>query len=161
MELQRIFPWRKRHHPQQVEPAHPAQSLQQAMNEFFDGFFHDRWPLATGGGRFVPTFEVSEDKAAYHVSAELPGVDQEHIELTLDHGLLTLRGEKRDTRETKEKDYYLTERSYGRFQRSIQLPTDADEDKISASFKKGVLEVVIPKSPEAKPGVKKVDVTSA
>jgi HSP20 family protein len=84
------------------------------------------------------------------VKAEVPGLDPKDIDISLSDGLLTIKGEKKQEREEKEENYHLVERSYGAFTRSIQLPKEVQSDKISASYKNGVLKVTLPKSEEAK-----------
>jgi HSP20 family protein len=84
------------------------------------------------------------------VKAEVPGLDPKDIDISLSDGLLTIKGEKKQEREEKEEDYHLVERSYGTFTRSIRLPKEVQRDKINASYKNGVLKVVLPKSEEAK-----------
>lgn len=85
-------------------------------------------------------------------------MNEKNIEVKLSNGTLTIRGEKKEEKEEKEKDYYLSERRYGSFERSFQLPEGIDANKIEAQFAKGVLKVVLPKSPEAQKGVKKIAV---
>jgi len=85
-------------------------------------------------------------------------MEDKDIEVKLANGVLTLRGEKRDEKEEKNKDYYVRERSFGSFERSFQVPEDVDADKVSASFKKGVLTVILPKSAQAQKAEKKIEV---
>ena len=84
------------------------------------------------------------------MKAEVPGMDPKDIDISLSDGLLTIKGEKKQEREEKEENYHLVERSYGAFTRSIRLPKEVQSDKISASYKNGVLKVTLPKSEEAK-----------
>lgn len=90
-------------------------------------------------------FEVSESDKAVEVTAEVPGLDPENIEITLTDGMLTVKGEKKDTREEKSKDYHVSERRYGAFTRSFRVPDSVAEDKIEATFDKGVLHISLPK----------------
>lgn len=108
-----------------------------------------------------PKVDVSETDTDYEITAELPGMSEKDIELTLKSDMLTLKGEKKEEREEKKKDYYLSERSYGSFQRSFRLADDVDVDKISSKFSKGVLTVNLPKSAEAKANTRKIEVKSA
>ena len=94
--------------------------------------------------------DVYEDKDNVVVKAELPGMDKNEIEVNLSGSVLTLKGEKKKEQEVEEKDYYRSERSYGAFLRTVDLPKDVQADKIKASFKNGVLEVRLPKTQEAK-----------
>lgn len=94
-----------------------------------------------------PSVEVVETEQGLRVSAELPGLDEKDVELTIEDGVLTLRGEKRAETTDKERGY--TERSYGRFERSLALPFAVEEDKADASFQNGVLSVTLPRSAKA------------
>jgi len=99
----------------------------------------------------VPAMDVYEKDGAVHVRAELPGISQDDVEVSIIGGALTITGEKRDQREVKEDNYYRSERSYGKFSRQVSLPATADADAASARFKDGVLEVDVPlKGGEAK-----------
>ena len=98
------------------------------------------------------------DEKAYEITADLPGMDDKNIEVKAVDGVLTIKGEKQEEKEEKKKDYYLQERSFGSFQRSFGLPDGVDQDKIEASFKKGVLIVTLPKRPEAQKPTKKIEV---
>jgi len=98
---------------------------------------------------------------AYEIAAELPGMDEKNIEVKFADGVLTIKSEKREEKEEKNKDYYLSERSFGSFQRSFQVPSGVDIDKIDASFKNGVLTVTLPKSTEAQKAEKKITVKAA
>lgn len=106
-------------------------------------------------------FDLSESDDAYEISAELPGMDETDVEVSLDNGLLTIKGEKKAEKEEKKKDYYLVERRYGSFRRSLRLPEGVAEGKIEAHFDKGVLKLVLPKQPEAKRKAKKIAITRA
>ncbi|HZV21561.1 MAG TPA: Hsp20/alpha crystallin family protein, partial [Hyphomicrobiales bacterium] len=92
------------------------------------------------------------------VKADLPGVDEKDINLTIHNGVLTLRGEKKSERTDERENYHLMERSYGSFQRSIRLPESVDEDKVEAKFDKGVLTVTLTKRPEAVKAQKKIEI---
>jgi len=109
----------------------------------------------------MPAVDVIESENAYEVTAELPGMDEKNIEVKVANGFLTIKGEKQEEKEEKKKDYYLQERSFGSFERSFGLPEGVDADKIQASFKKGVLTVMLPKKPEAQKPAKKIEVKGA
>lgn len=163
--------------PPTTPPAHPLMSLREEVDRLFDSFF----PTALGGrkglfdldpfrrlggwvrpaGDLAPEVDVKETPARFEITAELPGMDEKDIDVTVRDGLLVVSGEKK--METKEEgaDYHLTERTYGRFTRSFRLPEAADQDHIAASFAKGVLTVVVPKVPEAPKPEKKIDVKSS
>ena len=101
-------------------------------------------------GEMVPDVEVSEDDKSYKITAELPGIDENEVNLTLRDGVLTLSGEKKAEREEKEEEYHFSERSYGSFRRSFRVPEDVDADKVGATFDKGVMVISLPKLPTAK-----------
>jgi len=109
----------------------------------------------------TPAVDIVEDDAGYKVTAELPGVTEKEIEVVLSDGMLTLKGEKKLEKEQREKNFYLSERSYGSFQRSFTLPDGVDRDKIAADFSKGVLTISMPKTAKAKEAAKKIEVKAA
>jgi len=106
----------------------------------------------------TPSLEIHEDENQFTLSADVPGIDRKNIDISVTGNTLTLKGERSKEIQKKEKGYYYSERSYGSFQRSVQLPSEVEADKIAANYKDGVLEVVIPKSEKAKPKQIKVDV---
>ena len=99
---------------------------------------------------WYPSVDIAETKNVVVVKVELPGMDPKDIDVSLSDGMLTIKGEKKQEREEKEENYHLVERSYGSFTRSVGLPKEVKHDKISASYKNGVLKIVLPKSEEAK-----------
>lgn len=118
------------------------------------------WPGGMAGG-LAPAVDLAEKDNAYEITAELPGLDEKDVEVKLADGLLTIKGEKREQREEKDKDYHLSERRYGSFIRAFALPAGIDTDKIDARFAKGVLTVSLPKTVEAQQKEKKIDVKPA
>ena len=104
-------------------------------------------------------FDVSEDGDGIEISAELPGMDEKDVELTVTDGVLTVKGVKKSETEEKKKDYYRSERRFGSVMRSFRLPDTVDQDKIEASFDKGVLKIALAKRPEAKAEAKKIAVS--
>lgn len=113
---------------------------------------------AFGMGVMAPRVDMRETDTAVEIQAELPGVTEQDIEVQLADGILTLKGEKKQEREEKEKGYYLMERSYGSFLRQIPIPVEVEEDKVEAKFDKGVLSVVLPKKPETQTKTKKIEI---
>ena len=97
----------------------------------------------------TPAIDMSEDEKAYKISAELPGIDAKDIDVSVSGNTLVLKGEKRQEKEEKDKNYYFSERAYGSFQRAFELPASVDRDKISADFSKGVLTITLPKTADA------------
>ena len=136
----------------------PFSALQQAMDEMMGGFGIEPWGRREGGFELAPRIDVSEDPEGFHISAELPGVKKDDIQLTLHNELLTIRGEKKEEHEEKKKDYYQLERTYGSFCRTVRVPGEVTTDKIDATFKDGVLEVYLPKSREAQAEQKRIEV---
>ena len=108
-----------------------------------------------------PAVDISEDDGAYKVTAELPGMAEKEIEVVVSGDTLSIKGEKRLEKEQKEKNFHLSERSYGSFQRSFYVPDGVDRDKIAADFSKGVLTVTMPKTAKAVEQTKKIEVKSA
>jgi HSP20 family protein len=130
------------------------------MNNLFDSFFSG-WPEPRRGlleGEWAPSVDVAETNGDITVTAELPGVKQEEVEISITDDVLTLKGEKKEEKEVKEKNYHRIERSYGSFQRSIGLPTGVQADKAKATYKDGILSITVPKVEEAKPKQIKIDV---
>jgi len=121
------------------------------MDRFWDTFFEGR-PRWRGDekGEFFPSVDVSETKSDVVVNAELPGIDPKDIDLSLSDGHLIIKGEKKQEKEEKDENYHFVERSYGSFVRSVHLPKEVKHDKVSASYKDGVLRIVLPKSEAAK-----------
>ena len=142
-----LIPWRKRH-----GQAYPLDPFRRQMDRLFEDFFGG-WPLAgrASESAFVPRLDVAEDEGQVVVSAELPGMSEKDLEVSLADGVLTISGEKKDGREAKDKSYHLVERSYGRFSRSVELGRAVDEGKVAAAYKDGILRVTVPKSEKAKP----------
>jgi HSP20 family protein len=124
----------------------PFRELAREMEETFGRFF-PAWSEERG---WMPAVDMVDEKDEIVVKADLPGLDQKDIEVTVQDGTLTIRGERKEEREEKKEDYFYAERSYGTFMRSLPLPRGVDADKVKATFKKGVLEVRLPKAKEAK-----------
>ena len=147
----------------------PLTHLRDDIDRAFDRMFKD-WPRLGGlvptemlGGDYfgrasaaAPRVDVSEDDDGYEIVAEMPGVEEKDVDVTVKDERLTIRGEKKSEREEKKKDYHMTERSFGSFERSFRLPSDIDPDKIKAEFAKGVLTLSLPKTPEAKTQERKI-----
>ncbi|MHB8896441.1 MAG: Hsp20/alpha crystallin family protein [Candidatus Geothermincolia bacterium] len=104
-----------------------------------------------GGGQWSPAVDIYEAGDSLVVEAELPGIDPKDIDVTVDDGVLTVKGERRHESEVKEESYHRIERAYGLFQRSVRLPAEAEPDKIKASYDSGVLKITVPKAEPKKP----------
>ena len=122
----------------------------------FDRLFEDFWPAETPEREWLPALDLSETEDKVLVKVELPGIDPKDIEVTVLGELLTIKGERKQEKEEKEEDYHRVERVYGSFCRTLRLPTTAEPDKVSASYKDGILKLTIPKKEEAK--AKKIEV---
>jgi len=109
----------------------------------------------------APAVDIAEKDKEYEITAELPGMDEKNIDVKFADGILTIKGEKTEEKEEKKKGYYLSERRFGSFQRSFQVPAGVDADKIDASFKNGVLTVILPKSAQAQKSEKKIAIKKA
>ena len=152
MPITDLVPWRKRS-PLKEEEGSPLEVFRRDMNrlfdEFFSGFgwgrFGDLAPFGERWGAFSPRVDVVESEEEIKISAELPGLDAQDIQLTVSNDVLTISGEKKEEKEQEGKNYYRMERSYGSFRRSVPLPGGVDADQAEAVFKKGVLTVLLPK----------------
>ncbi len=150
---------------------HPLNRLHQEIDRMFDNAFRSFSMTPFGFDRpflpmmeegiLKPTLDLSATGKEYSVTVEIPGVDEKDIQVDLANDTLTIRGEKKQEKEEKERNYYRMERSYGSFQRVLSLPEDADQDGVTAKFKKGVLTVVIPRKAVPASEVKKIEVKSA
>ncbi len=141
--------------------------LRSQMNRMFDEFFQRPFGLGSFlgerdfGGTFAPQLDVTETDKEVTISAELPGLEPEDIDISLDRDVLTISGEKRAEKEDKGARYYRVERSYGSFYRSIPLPSEIEAEKIDASFQRGVLKVILPKTQKAKEKGKRITVRTS
>ena len=130
------------------EPNRLLNQLHQEMNRLFD----TPWARdVSADASWAPAVDIREDANSYLIRADIPGVNATDIEVTLEHGVLTIAGERKNEAETSEEGYRRIERFHGRFVRSFALPDTADADKVNAKVKDGVLEVVINKKETSKP----------
>jgi HSP20 family protein len=147
----------------------PYMDLREQIDRLFEGFFAG-WPAAFGrgaldlaapalsGGAQAPSVDVKELPDRYEIAAEMPGIDAKEVELSLKDGVLTLKGEKKSERKEEKENLFLSERSYGTFMRSFQLPDNVDADRVAAQFENGVLKVQLPKAPEKAGAAKKIQI---
>ena len=124
--------------------------LRQEMERFFDRFFEPGDSESFAVGEWAPRLDLSETKDALIVKVEVPAIDPKEIQLSIMEGVLTVKGEKKEEKEDRDEKYYRVERTYGSFSRSVRLPAPIDENKVSASFKNGLLTVTLPKTPAAR-----------
>jgi HSP20 family protein len=147
----------------------PFLTLRDDLDRMFDSFlltpFSRRLfeiePLRRRGmlaGDVTPRMDVVETEQAIALTAELPGITEKDVEISIAEGMLTIRGEKRQEHDEKTGDYHLSERSYGSFTRSLRLPENVDEEHIEATVEKGVLTVTIPKTAMPTPEARKIEV---
>jgi HSP20 family protein len=140
----------------------PFSYLRNQINRVFDDFWGDSWlepRREMGGAGFWPQVDVTETDKEIKVCAEIPGAESKDIDVSVEEGMLTIKGEKKYEREENEKGQYRMERNYGAFERTIALPAEVDEAKAKAEFKKGVLRLTLPKRPGAPSRRKKIPVT--
>lgn len=161
MALKDIVPFKRKDVPVRRKDDNPFALLRKEMDSLFDSFFRgfDIEPFEVSYSGFIPRINVAETEKEVRVSAELPGTDEKDIDVSLQNDILTIKGEKKQEKEDRGKDYYTMERSYGSFSRSIQIPAEVETDKIEAKFKKGVLTVTLPKTTKAVEETKKIAVT--
>ena len=142
----------------------PFTAMRAEMDRIFDSFLGRglaRFPTlsrAEEADAVVPSIDVRETESEFAIEAELPGMDEKDVSVTLNDGVLTLKGEKKSEREEKKEDYHLMERSYGSFQRSFRVADTIDVEKVKATFDKGVLKVTLPKRPEAVKAEKRIPI---
>ncbi len=152
----------------------PFEGLRQQIDDLFEDFDPGAWLSPFRRSAFdveplwrresalgsIPAVAIVEEDKAYVITAELPGMDEHNVEVKQSNGSLIIKGEKKEEKEEKEADYYLSERRYGSFERRFTLPEHVDADKIEARFKNGVLSVTLPKSAEAQKPEKKITIKS-
>ena len=135
----------------------PGRSHAPSRN-LFDRFFDD-WDLPSvfsGEDEWIPAFDISENDKEYVVSAELPGLDIKDVDITISDGILSVKGEKKHETEDKGENFHRIERHYGSFNRSFRIPGRVESDKVDASYKDGILKVLLPKAEGTE--TKKIDI---
>lgn len=166
-----LIPWRRKAADVAAarEADNPFALLHREMNDVFDHFLRDFEgpfrPAIWSGSRGLsavnaPSVDISETEDEVQVAAELPGMTEKDVEVSLDDDLLTIKGEKKAEHEEKKRNYHLVERSFGQFQRSIPLPSGVDRSKVKARFRNGVLTVSLPKTTESKKQKKTIEITA-
>lgn len=151
--------------PEYTNAVFPSfEDAENRINRFIDRVFNEPFGTLALPETFgwVPAMDVAENAKELTLTAELPGMDQKDVDVSVEDGVLTIKGEKLDERkEEEDKKSYLVERSYGTFHRSFALPPNVNGDKVTAEFSKGVLKVHLPKDAEAKPKGHKVEIKSS
>jgi len=148
-----MLPWKKK------DDESGLMTLQRQMNRLFEDFFGRGLglePFAHEG--WAPALDVEETNDAVIVKAEVPGVDPKDVDISISGDVLTLQGHKKEEKEEKGKSFHRIERSYGAFSRSVLLPAPIESEKVEAKYDKGVLEITMPKKPEAKAKTIKINV---
>jgi HSP20 family protein len=143
MALKSLLPWRR---GELARGRDPFVDLQREMNNLIERFFSDSQTGAWPAGAFAPEVDISENDKEVRISAELPGVDEKDLEVSVTEDSISIRGEKKEEKEEKNGERRYVERSYGSFQRRLPLPSEVDASKAKATFKKGVLTITVPKS---------------
>jgi HSP20 family protein len=147
-----------------VPAAHPG--LRAFWPHDLDRFFDDAFagfgfgPVAPDERVFAPRVDVSESDEAYTVTADLPGLEEKDIQISLEDGVLTIEGKVESEKDEDRKGLRYAERMRGSFQRALELPGEIDETKVAATYKQGVLTVMLPKQPVPKPEVRTIPITS-
>lgn len=146
----------------------PMDAVFREMNRMMERFFDDPWSLPSmredswfgdfSPERFIPSIDISDHKKYLKITAEMPGMDRDDVEISIQDGMLFLKGEKRAEEMTEEEGYYRTERSFGAFQRVIPLPDEVDAAQAEATFDKGVLTIKLPKTHSS--NTKKIEIKS-
>lgn len=130
-----------------------------AGSRFLPSAFHtEPFSLFTGTGKIAPVVDIVENDKTYTVTAEVPGLAEKDLDVSVSDQVLTIKGEKREEKEEEKDNYRLSERRYGSLQRSIRLPQDVDADKIEAHYDKGVVTIALPKRAETAAKQKKIPV---
>ena len=142
----------------------PFRELEDVSNRLNSIF--GRFPARVGSEQemlamsdWTPSVDISETDTAYLVKGEIPGVKKEDIKVTIEDGVITMRGERKQEKEEKNEKFHRIERSYGNFMRSFRIPDDADESAVKAEFKDGMISVTLPKSEKAKSKSKEIEVS--
>jgi HSP20 family protein len=144
-----------------ISAANPFGFLHREIDRLFDDFTRGLDGSGQGQVNLVPSIDVSETDKAIAITAEMPGLERKDVEISVEDDVLTIRGEKKveSEQDDKNKNYHLSERSYGVFYRVLQLPPGVDPSKIEASMSNGVLKITIPKPARSEP--KKIEVKDA
>ena len=157
MTMKDLAPWNwaKKSIEVRREEDDPVYALQRRVDRLFEDLTRDFEMTPFGNllgdtwGGYSPRVDVKETDKDFTITAELPGMDEKDVEVTLTRNVLRLKGEKKHETEERQGNYHRMERSYGAFERTIQLPDEISERKAEASFKKGILTVTVPKSEAA------------
>ena len=142
------------------EPRRDIENAQRRLRKMFDDFDGNFFQngLSFEMGSYAPRVDISEDKNNIYISAELPGLTQEDVKVTITEGVLTIRGEKKREEKHSDRNFYRIERSFGEFVRQFTLPENLRDEDVNAEFADGVLEVTIPKREPEKPKEREIKI---
>ena len=172
MSVRDLIPWSRNSNrtPAAYRDVDPFMALHSEVNRLFDDVFRGfdlpsfgrfaTWPSSRSSAWSMnwPNVEITEGDKEFRVIAEVPGLEEKDMEILLDDGVLTLRGEKKSEAEEKERQF--SERFYGRFERRIPLGPEVEEDRVAANFKNGVLTVTLPKTERAQSKAKRIAINA-
>ena len=155
-----LIPWRNKQRERGTSESSPLATLRGEIDRLFDSFVREpfggfEWPFGSERG-WSPTVDIAEDEKEFTVRAEVPGLQPEDLDVTVSGSQLILAGEKKESSEKQEKDFYHTESRFGSFRRSIPLPQAVDPANVEAEYANGVLVIHLKKSPAA--AAKRIDV---
>ena len=147
-----ILPWKRKKDSRTTE-------FHRDIDSMYDRFFERNFlpsSFMLGNEKWNPSLDISEGRKNITVRAEIPGIEAKDFDISIDGRFLSIRGEKKKEREKKEETYYRVERSYGYFNRTIELPAEVDPNKVNASYKRGVLKIKLRKAKESE--VKRIEI---
>lgn len=139
--------------PRGMEPSFPFENLNAMLNDLMG------WSKEGNLRTWAPDVDIAENPDSYEIHAELPGMKEEDVQITLNHNVLTISGEKRREIKEEKDNFVRVERSYGKFERSFSLPNNVLPERVSANYADGVLKIVLPKAEEAKSRTIKITTT--
>ena len=157
-----IVPRRSAVSARRARPLGWGRELDRVLDDVWRGFGFPVSRIAEPGA-FAPRMDVSESKEAFRIHAELPGLEEQDIEVSIEEGVLTITGERAEEKEEKAEDkgWRRRETLRGKFHRAVRLPDNVDENAVTASYRAGVLSLTLPKAPEVKPEVKTIPITTS
>jgi len=167
MPINDLIPWRRNRGEPTSDPFRDTfTNFRREMDRLFDDFWSDRptgrlSPLTPQFLGRWPNLEIDETDTEYRVTAEIPGMEEKDIDLSLRENSLLISGEKRSESQQDDKNRRLSERFYGKFERVIPFDTEIDVDKVAAKFKSGVLTVILPKNPKAHDKRRRIQISSS
>ncbi|MBF0100624.1 MAG: Hsp20/alpha crystallin family protein [Desulfobacterales bacterium] len=151
--MRNLIPWRKQKNEVKSSIEDHINHFHREMNTLFDRFFEKRsndFPVnLVDEGNWQPKVDISEGKKDIIIKAEIPGIEPKDLDISLNGRVLVIKGEKKNEKESKEKNYHRIERSYGYFNRTLELPTDVIESEVNASYKNGILNIELKKTKES------------